>query len=57
MNKKITITGVYSLLHALVDMSCAVLFTGVLMNSGYPARYGALAVLAYDFFAFVLRQP
>ncbi|MBQ6106512.1 MAG: hypothetical protein IJL03_11345 [Lachnospiraceae bacterium] len=57
MNKKITITGVYSLLHALVDMSCAVLFTGVLMNSGYPARYGALAVLAYDFFAFVLQFP
>ncbi|MBO4697230.1 MAG: hypothetical protein J5643_08135 [Lachnospiraceae bacterium] len=57
MNKKLTITGVYSLMHALVDMSCAVLFTGVLTNSGYAAGYGAFAVLAYDFFAFVLQFP
>ena len=52
-----TITGAYSILHALVDMACAVLVMGVSRNGGLSVYYASLVVILYDFFAFALQFP
>ncbi len=51
------IVGVYSLLHAVVDMSCAVLLGVAAAKAGLTPVQAAFGIIFYDFAAFALQLP
>jgi FSR family fosmidomycin resistance protein-like MFS transporter len=57
MHKRTVIVGTYSLLHAVVDMGCALLLAEIAKAAGADLRLSFLAVVAYDIIAFALQLP
>ncbi|MBO4626847.1 MAG: hypothetical protein J5645_02570 [Lachnospiraceae bacterium] len=57
MHKRKVIVGTYSLLHAVVDMGCALLLAEIARAAGADLRLSSLAVIAYDIIAFALQLP
>ena len=57
IGKTIAAIGIYSLIHPVVDMACAVLFTSLSVREGSVTTKAVLIVLLYDFFAFALQFP
>lgn len=55
MNKKIV--GVYSIIHFVVDLSCAILATNLLVQKMGLCNNLFIAVLIYNFFAFAVQLP
>lgn len=55
--RKFVTVGVYSLIHPIVDMACAVLFTSLSLREGDGTVAAFLLILLYDFFAFALQFP
>lgn len=54
---KVVITGCYSLMHAVVDMSCAVLLSAAAVKAGLTPMQAAAGVIVYDIVAFALQLP
>jgi FSR family fosmidomycin resistance protein-like MFS transporter len=55
MNKKIV--GIYSVIHFIVDLSCAVLVTNLVTQKMGQSVNLFVAVLIYNFFAFAMQLP
>lgn len=55
--RKVVIVGSYSLMHAVVDMSCAVLFSTVAVKAGLTPVQAAIGIVVYDIVAFALQLP
>ena len=55
MNKKIV--GIYSVVHFIVDLSCAILVTNLLIQKMGQNANLFIAILIYNFFAFAMQFP
>ena len=55
MNKRIV--GIYSVIHFIVDLSCAVLVTNLVSQKMGQNVNFLMAVLLYNFFAFAMQLP
>lgn len=55
MNKKIV--GIYSIIHFIVDLACAVLVTNLVTQKMGQGTNLFIATLIYNFFAFVIQLP
>ena len=55
MNKKIV--GIYSIIHFIVDLSCAILVSNLLTQKMGPGINLFIEILIYNFFAFAMQLP
>lgn len=55
MNKKVV--GIYSLIHFIVDLSCAILVTNLVTQKMGQNANLFIAILIYNFFAFAMQFP
>lgn len=55
MNKKVV--GIYSLIHFIVDLSCAILVTNLVTQKMGQNANLFIAILIYNFFAFAMQLP
>lgn len=55
MNKKITLT--YSIIHFIVDFSCAILISNIVAQKSTYSFSLFLAIIIYNFFAFAIQLP
>ena len=55
LNKKIV--SIYSIIHFIVDLSCAVLVTNLVTQQMGPGINLFIAILIYNFFAFAMQLP
>ena len=55
--KKFTVVGIYSLLHCIVDMACAMLITGILTPVVSEPMVLWIGVFLYNMFAFAFQLP
>lgn len=55
--KKIGVVGIYSIVHCIVDMSCAILVAGVLTPSVTEKANLAVIIILYNLFAFAFQFP
>ena len=58
MKRTVSVVGVYSVIHAVVDFACAMLLAGLVSPRIADNAYALLAVyLSYNFFAFAMQFP
>ena len=55
--KKFTVVSIYSIIHAVVDMACAMLIIGILAPKMAGSFNLVVAVFLYNFFAFAFQLP
>lgn len=55
--KKFSIVGVYSVIHCIVDMACAMLIAGLVTPHISSAGQLMIAILLYNMFAFAFQLP
>lgn len=55
--KKLSVVGVYSVIHCIVDMACAMLIAGILTPVVTNSNVLWLGVLLYNLFAFAFQLP
>ena len=55
--KKFSIVGIYSIIHCIVDMSCAMLIAGILTPVITGTNTLVIAIILYNLFAFAFQLP
>lgn len=55
--KKLSIVGIYSIIHCIVDMSCAMLIAGILIPTITGTYNLMVSIILYNFFAFAFQLP
>lgn len=55
--KKLSIVGIYSIIHCIVDMSCAMLIAGILTPTITGTHNLMVSIILYNFFAFAFQLP
>ncbi len=55
--KKFSIVSIYSLIHCVVDMACSMLIAGIITPYVTDNMELMIAIILYNFFAFVLQLP
>ena len=55
--KKLSIVGIYSIIHCIVDMSCAMLIAGILTPTITGTYNLMVSIIFYNFFAFAFQLP
>lgn len=55
--KKFSIVGIYSIIHCIIDMSCAMLIAGILTPSMTSTNSLIIAIILYNLFAFAFQLP
>ena len=55
--KKFSIVGIYSIIHCIVDMSCAMLIAGILTPVITGTNSLIIAIILYNLFAFAFQLP
>lgn len=55
--KKISIVGIYSIIHCIVDMSCAMLIAGILTPIITNSTRLLISIILYNLFAFAFQLP
>lgn len=55
--KKLSIVGIYSIIHCIVDMSCAMLIAGILTPTITGTYNLMVSIILYNFFAFAFQLP
>ncbi len=55
--KKLSIVGIYSIIHCIVDMACAILISGILTPILTGTYSLVIAVFLYNLFAFAFQLP
>lgn len=55
--KKFSIVGIYSMIHCIVDMACAILIAGILTPTLTGTNSLVIAIFLYNLFAFAFQLP
>ena len=55
--KKFSIVGIYSIIHFVVDMACAILISGILTPTLIETNNLIVSIFLYNFFAFAFQLP
>lgn len=55
--KKFSIVGIYSIIHCIVDMACAMLIAGILTPVSTGTNSLVIAIILYNLFAFAFQLP
>lgn len=55
--KKFSIVGIYSMIHCIVDMACAILIAGILTPALTGTNSLVIAIFLYNLFAFAFQLP
>lgn len=55
--KKFSIVGIYSIIHCIIDMACAILIAGVLTPTLTETNSLVIAIFLYNLFAFAFQLP
>ena len=53
--KKFSIVGLYSIIHCIVDMACAILIAGILTPTLTGTNSLVIAIFLYNLFAFAFQ--